>query len=352
MLRIPDQIKTMAVLIVFALLAGCGSRAVVMYAERHPDAQTKVMYVVTQRALGQANDNFGEERNFGLNQFRAEVSIPPTHEVGEIEWPSGTPNAATDFVITDSRLLRSKAEMMRNLNAERVGGETMMYVHGYNNSLSEAMYRFAQIKTDFEVPGPSVLFSWQSAGDPRGYVYDRDSVLFARDDLVQTIRTVSAGDGHSVWLMAHSMGAQLTMEALRQIALSGQRDLLNRVSGVVLISPDIDPDLFRSQVEAIGELPTPIAIFVSHTDRALGLASLITGRKERLGVIDSPRHVEGLDVRVVDFTALSDGENGGHLVPVTAPGAVKVLRGLIAQQKAGQKPFGTYLVLEADIADR
>lgn len=334
------------------VLAACAGRDVVMYADPSPDAHIEVMYVTTQRGLGTMNDTFGKKRNFSLNHFRAEVSVPPIHEVGKIEWPRGTPDASRHFVITDSRLLPDTTQMARRIAAERNGGNTMIFVHGYNNTLSEAMYRFAQIKTDYGVSGPGVLFSWQSAGNPRGYIYDRDSVLFARDDLVETIREVVRQSNERVFLLAHSMGAQLTMEALRQIALTGDRALLNRVAGVVLISPDIDPDLFRDQVETVGKLQTPIFIFVSRDDWALGFVSWITGSKERLGVITSSEQVEGLDVRVIDVSGLEDGQNLNHATVFTSAAAVGVLRGLIDEANAGGNPFPDYIALTGDNVNR
>ena len=45
----------------------------------------------------------------------------------------------------------------------------------------------------------------------------------------------------------------------------------------------------------------------SQQDRALSLAGFLTVRKQRLGVIDSPESVSGLDVQVLDFSQLSDG---------------------------------------------
>jgi len=320
------------------LLAACAPRGVIKYGVSHPDADIQTMYVATQHSIDEGSAVFGEARNFTLNHFRAEVSVPPNHELGQIEWARDEPDAAKHFVLTGTRILRDGADMGASLAGERAGNETMLYVHGYNNTLSEAIYRFAQIKADFDVTEPGVLFSWQSAGDARGYIYDRDSVLFARDDLVDTLKVLTARPGEKVLLMGHSMGAQLTMEALRQIAIGGDRALLKKLSGVVLISPDIDPDLFRAQATTIGKLNVPIVIFISHEDRALSLASFLTGKKERLGVISSPQQVEGLDVRVIDFSALDDGRGLNHLTALTSPAAIGVLRGMIASgQSAGDE---------------
>lgn len=311
--------------------ASCAPRVTAMRAAPDPAATIQPVFVATGRALDQTGPIFGLERREGLNYFRADISIPPTHATGQIEWPKGAPDAATDFVVTGTQVYPDAGRLLAEMRRESPGRETLVFIHGYNNTLSEAMYRLAQIKTDFDVEMPGLLFSWPSAGDARGYIYDRDSVLYARDDLVGLLRQLTARPGDKVFLLAHSMGSQLTMEALRQIALGGDRHLLDRISGVVLMSPDIDPDVFQRQAEAIGKLPQPFLIFITRVDRALSLSAFVTGRKPRLGVIDSAASVNRPDVQVIDFTALSDGAGLNHFTPVTSPAAISVLNGIIAQ---------------------
>nr|WP_309501931.1 alpha/beta fold hydrolase [uncultured Roseovarius sp.] len=334
--------------ILFVLLAACAPRETAQVAPPNPAATAQPIYVATQRKLDRTGPYFGQLRPDGLRFFRNVISVPPNHVAGHVEWPEGRPDAATDFVVTDTKIFSGMREMRSHLRARRKGSETLVFVHGYNNTLSDAMYRLAQIQTDFKTGMPGVLFSWQSAGDARGYIYDRDSVLHARDDLEEVLNSLTAAPGEKVFLLAHSMGANLTMEVLRQAALRGNRKLLDRISGVVLMSPDIDPDLFRRQVNSIGKLPDPFMIFVSRQDRALSLAGFLTGRKPRLGVIDGPEKVADLKgVTVVDFTALADGEGLNHMVPVSSPAAVSVLQGMIAQAQQSGTGFDEYLVLDA-----
>ncbi|WP_232796502.1 alpha/beta hydrolase [Roseovarius salinarum] len=331
------------------LVAACAPPRIAKLATPDPAAQVQSLFVATERRLDQVGRIFGQDRSTEMHYARVDVSVPPVHEPGRIEWPDrGQPaDPARHFAVTDYVVHDRVGSFRQALRARRDGTETMVYVHGYNNTLSEAMYRLAQIRADFEPPMPSVLFSWPSAGDPRGYIYDRDSVLFARDDLKALLGDLTAGQGEKVFLLAHSMGAHLVMEVLRQAAIAGDRRLLNRISGVVLMSPDIDPDLFRRQAEAIGDLPQPFLIFISERDRVLNLAALITGRKPRLGGITDPAEVAGLDVQVVDFTALSEDNAANHAVPVTSPAAISVLRGMIEQAARNATGFEEYMLLPA-----
>ncbi|WP_297769912.1 alpha/beta fold hydrolase [uncultured Roseovarius sp.] len=324
------MLRGLAVLALGVLMA-CAPRVTAERAARDPTATIQPVFVATGRELGKTGPIFGLERPDRVNHFRADISIPPTHQTGQIEWPQGPADAATDFVVTGTEVFSGPETLLRDMRRRTGERETFVFVHGYNNTLSEAMYRLAQIQTDFDVSMPGLLFSWPSAGDPRGYIYDRDSVLYARDDLEALLRDLTAHPGDKVFLLAHSMGSQLTMEVLRQIALKGDRQIFDRISGVVLMSPDIDPDLFERQAEAIGELPQPFLIFITKADRALTLSGFITGRKPRLGVIDDVEKVQRPDVEVVDFTDLADGEGYNHFVPVTSPAAIQMLNGIIQQ---------------------
>jgi esterase/lipase superfamily enzyme len=335
-------------LLLSVALAACAPRPTAERAPPHPDARVVPIHVAMLRPLTDPGVKFGQERPEELNYFRARISVPPTHKPGQIEWPEGQPDPATDFVVAETKVYAGPDAMKRQMRRQAPGRPALVYIHGYNNSLSEAMYRLAQMQADFDTDLAPVLFSWPSAGDPRGYIYDRDSVLYARDYLERVLLQLTADPGERVFLVAHSMGAHLLMEALRQAALSGDRRLLSRVAGVVLMSPDIDPDLFRKQAEVIGDLPEPFMIFVSRRDQILNLAGLLTGRKPRLGIIDNPEQLRGLDVTLVDFTNLSDGERYSHFVPVTSPAAISVLRGMIDQAGLRGSDFADFMRIPAN----
>ena len=120
------------------------------------------------------------------------------------------------------------------------------------------------------------------------------------------------------------MGGALVMETLRQMAIRGDRKVRPRIAGVVLLSPDLDIDVFHAQAEAIGKLPQPFLIFTSRKDKALALAARLTGvRRERLGNLRDVTKVADLEVTVVDVAAYSTGD--GHLNVGNSPALIRLL---------------------------
>ena len=326
----------LASLLILVWLSACTRPMVTEFSDPVAGLDVQRLFVATQRSPGQSGPIFGEDRSPKMNYRRLSISIPPGHKPGQIERGDGVADPMREFAPIGLDEFNGFGDLMSALKRERAGdGGVLIYIHGYNNTLEDAAYRLAQIRQDFDLSEPAILFAWPSAGDPRGYIYDRDSVLFARDGFEQLIRDLRASGQKNIFIMAHSMGGYLTMEALRQMALKGDRHLMDAISAVVLMSPDVDPDVFRQQAQAIGKLPQPFLIMTSRKDRVLTLAELLTGRKPRLGRIEDKQAVEGLDVTVVDLTSFDDGSAGGHLVAVSSDAAIRLLKGLDAQIRGG-----------------
>jgi len=97
--------------------------------------------------------------------------------------------------------------------------EVVVFVHGFNNSFSDAAFRMAQLGHDLELPGAHVSYAWPSRANPLGYGYDQDSALFARDGLADLLETVRGAGQPDVIVVAHSMGSTLLMETFRQLEI-------------------------------------------------------------------------------------------------------------------------------------
>ncbi|UWR22537.1 alpha/beta hydrolase [Sulfitobacter sp. S190] len=324
------------------LLAACTPLPdTIAYADPDTRASVQPIYVTSGRLPSTQSLDQQRDRNPNVRFARYDVSIPPTHALGQIEWPRDTPDTATDFAVVGARDFGTDSAFIRAI-AEKPGDDVVVFVHGFNNTPSEALYRFAQIGHDFGIKAPRILFAWPSSGSARGYIYDRDSVLFSRDPLADLLTDLGRRTNKSIRLIAHSMGAQLTMEALRQLAITGRRDVLDDLRVVTLISPDIDPDLFRAQATAIGTLPDPFVIMSNRDDKALNLAAFLNIGRQKVGNLNEASHIEGFKIRLIDFTALEDGSHLDHLVPLTSPLAIGVLRDLINSEENGEVDLSAF----------
>lgn len=311
--------------ILLIALSACTARGtMVVVPPETAEGPISTVYVGTTRGL-EGTGVFSSERSEALRFARYDVAIPPQREVGQISYPKPRrPNVSTDFVTTGQRIYSADADFRSDLGAALAanGREAIIFVHGFNNTFTEGLYRIAQLRHDLEVPGVALHYSWPSAAEPLGYLYDRDSATFARDGLEELIRETIAAGATRVTLVAHSMGSYLSMEALRDIALKDGR-IMPQLRGIVLISPDIDVEVFRAQAKDIGTLPQPFLIFGSDRDRVLRLSALITGQRGRLGSLDSVEALSDLEVTYLDVGAFSSG--GGHFVPGTSPALIKLL---------------------------
>lgn len=285
---------------------------------------TQAIFVATQRDGAFLLSGSGE-RDRNLRYGRIDVSIPADHEVGQIEWPG----AETGFGVAGAWSYPAASGFHRAVAGQpRTPNDVIVvFVPGYNMTLAEATYRQAQIAHDYQMTGPQVLFAWPSAAEPLGYVHDRDSAIFARDALERLLTDLGRQQNRRILLVGHSMGGQLVTETLRQMSIGGNAALTGRLEGVVLLSPDIDVDVFQTQLDRIDPIPEPFVIVVSQRDRALRLSARITGQTRRLGALEDIRRLEAYPVTLIDVTEIRGGANE-HLVPATSPVAIALLRGL------------------------
>jgi esterase/lipase superfamily enzyme len=318
-------------LLIIMMLAGCAARGDFTLAPAGLAGGTpETIFVGTTR------EKDGEAYAFGRSGepsfLRYDIAIPPEREPGEVNWPpkSRKPDGRRDFLTLDQRGFGSADEFSTALRAAmklRGQSDAVVYVHGFNNTMAEGVYRVAQMHHDLEVPGVAVHYAWPSRGSPLGYVYDRDSVLFGRSGFVSLLEEVEDAGAKDIVIVAHSMGAFLTMEGLRQMVLKDGPRALDRIKGVVLISPDLDLDVFRAQARDIGKLPEPFVIFGSSRDRVLNISATLSGTGDRLGNMDNVTEIADLDVIYLDTAAYTTG--AGHLNLGENPALLKLFGGLV-----------------------
>lgn len=321
--------RTCLLFLCFAL-AACTSRTqapyVAMDSETGPQVQ---VLTVSTRANNDAGNMSGRRAN-APRYLNSTVSIPPNHKPGDIELRYNRPDPNKHFVIAKETELDGEAALAKSLRAALAAKpakdrEITLFIHGYNSSYTDGLFRVAQLKNDLQVPGVMMHFSWPSTANPLGYSHDRDSVLYARDALEDLLKLIRKTTDAPVLLVAHSMGSFLAMETLRQIEIGTPGWSKSALSGVVLIAPDISVDVFLKQSERFKALPDPFAIFTSSKDPALRLSAALNGVTERLGNLQDAQAVAELPVTILDVTSFSKRGVDRHFVAGTSPALISLL---------------------------
>ena len=314
-------------------VAACGDRSFTPVVPEAIEIGKPINVFAGSTRLPEENGSFGYQRSERLRHLEMVVTVPPSHQLGDLRFGYANPNPKQQFTLAAQNEISAPNDFKTRLRTalaelppkER---EITVFVHGYNSTQSEAVFRAAQLKNDIEVPGLLVAYSWPSRGRALAYAYDTDSILFARDGMEQLLQQVTDVGAKRVLVVAHSLGGAVTMETLRQMDVKSPGWAARALSAVVLVSPDLDVDVFRSQMSRLSGVPNPFVIFVSRRDGILRLSSRLRGTSpdDRLGSIDDIERVMDLPIEVIDTTAFADNAGSAHFITATSPALISMIR--------------------------
>ncbi|WP_170482471.1 alpha/beta hydrolase [Ruegeria arenilitoris] len=342
-------------LMIFVLVASCGRTPDLIGVDNPKlptatiaDASRQKIFIMTTREASDVVDVFyNDERAPEVGLASVVVSIPPIHVPGQLEAPKRLPpDPRKEFAVIDPVVYETDSAFVKDINRELskrapVDRTIMFFVHGYNNTTSEAVLRMAQFVEDTNFNGIPILFTWASGAKPAKYVYDLNSALVAREKLKPTFEIVARTNARTVDIFAHSMGSLLVMEGIVQADLSGRFNRTGRLGSVVLASPDIDIDLFRSQLRQIETDFSRIFVLVAKDDRILRISRTLSGGVERVGSSDLAQ-LKDLGVVVIDLSQVDDSAAGSHTKFAGSPELVQLIgRGLKARQLNPDVPAGS-----------
>lgn len=348
--------RPLAIIMLGVLLVGCASRAVgvmkpVGAAVKAANASEVNLLAATTRAPSEDKSIlFSGERGTGLLIDAVTISIPPAanRKIGEVQWPKKLPpDPRKDFTTVAVQPIQTDQQRRAWLNTHAKGKHrVLLFVHGFNNTYEDSVYRFAQIVHDSGTDVVPMVFTWPSRASIFDYNYDKESTNYSRDALEEMLtRMTSDPQVSDVTVMAHSMGSWLAVEALRQMAIR-HGGVNAKITNVILASPDLDVDVFGKQFQALGPKPPHFTLFVSQDDRALSISRRISGNVDRLGQINPANEpyrsvLEKAGITVLDLTKLKTGDRLNHGKFAESPEVVRLIGGrLIAGQTVTDSQVG------------
>lgn len=286
------------------------------------------VYYGTDRGEGEAGKrlDYAATRGRKLTLGRALVTVPKAHIKPAIErpWTIRIPylnitlyEEAEDpekhFTMQELKNL-SREEFLtvvreRLAKSERFKDHALVFVHGFNTTFDNGVYRTAQIAYDLKFDGAPFLYSWPSGGGVASYTYDRESagqaVPFMREFLELVIKETGA---KSVSVIAHSMGNQPTLQVLKDIKASSPPGVL--INQIILAAPDVDRDNFENIAREISGLANGITLYAAANDRALGVSRRFNGGVPRAGDVPDAGPIVTPGVDTIDVTAVSTDSLG------------------------------------------
>ena len=352
--------RVLALPLVLSLLAGCAGRPENVLQPvaltSNDTSRVDMLVATTRKPADDPGRLYSGERGTAISLNNLTVSIPPDarRKVGEVQWPKRVPaDPEKEFAVLKVEKVASEQQALgwfrKNRNAKR---QVIIFVHGFNNTYADAVFRFAQIAHDAGTDAAPILFTWPSRASVFGYIYDKESTNYSRralEDLI--IQASSSPDVGDITILAHSMGSWLTTEALRGVAMREQA-IPVKVRNVVLASPDIDVDVFRRQLIEMGPKRPQFTIFASTRDRALQVSQRISGGVSRVGSVDTTPYagmLKQLGITVIDTSTAASNDALGHNAFADSPEIISLLGKRLAGQslEGGQVTLADHVGLAA-----
>lgn len=248
------------------------------------------------------------------------VSVPKNRKIGTIPHP---PIFRFDFSADSSRhvILKDIVDItgendfwktIKRRLTSSVRKEALVYIHGFNQSFQDGVETAATLSADLEIDGGVVSFSWPSRNNLFLYAADLDEATADRNrealrDLLSHL-AAETGAQH-VYVVAHSMGNRLLLEALKLMANTEVKPSIDKL---IFASPDVESAEFTRVVGKIGALSKQMTLYTANGDLALNLSDRIRGVSKQARAGESNGGVKPTELLDVVDASKAKADSIGH----------------------------------------
>lgn len=286
-----------------------------------------VQYHKYDRFLTNDSVVYGKEQG-DLELGTCKVSIPKSHQAGQLESPSVVhwefeekPEDHVMLMEVKSKEEQEFFDMLQLRVEESPNHDLLIFIHGYNVTFEDAARRTAQIAHDLDFKGAPVFFSWPSQGELLGYVTDRGNSFWTASHLKEFLLKVHQHSGaQSVHLIAHSMGNRAFGTAVESLAqdLEQNQKIFNEV---ILAAPDVDARIFQEKIAPnLTGLAQHVTLYASQNDMAL-MASRAVNGYPRAGDVGANililNGIDTIDVTQIDTSLMGHAYYGDNTTVIS-----------------------------------
>ena len=160
-----------------------------------------------------------------------------------------------------------------------------IFIHGFNTEFEDNMALGAELFHYLGRDGAFINYAWPSKGSLFDYSADKSTASYSTRPFRMFLSRISKRTTvEHIHIIAHSAGAPIAVEALRQLRLmhfdepgSATRERY-KVGRLVLVAPDMDLGSFVNAVaDGAMAVPERTTIYISSQDKALDISAWIGG---------------------------------------------------------------------------
>lgn len=249
-----------------------------------------------QVKLGGGEYTWEETLNITLLKNRSKkypLSLRSVEEVGVLDSSIG----AVDQVYFEAEASpepgRAYAEAINKRLASSEVKDIYIYTHGYKVHFDNPVLVSAELYHFLGYKGVFIAYSWPATPSIWAYSSDLETTRYTATDFRAFLQYLAENtDAEKIHIIGYSAGTRVVIDAIWQLALLHQGEskaALNekfRIGQVLLMASDYDRDSFINTVnDRILDIPDQVTIYLSETDKALGMSSWLLNRR-RLGEVD------------------------------------------------------------------
>jgi esterase/lipase superfamily enzyme len=288
------------------------------YTQKKPGYTIVPVYYGTSRKRSEKG-YYGYESNTYNTLGIINVSIPDVHVAGEIERPfsdfGGRIYNPLKYIETGRNSLMSEDQFyaaLRRAISESGKGETFVFIHGYNNSFSDAARKTAQLFFDMQYSGVPIMYTWPSKAGVASYGWDEQqtestgNIRLLTEFLVDITKRTNA---KSISIVAHSMGNRLLSKALVNFSIL-HPDV--RFNHIVMAAPDVYRDDYKNfEANEMLKVCNDVTLYASSNDFALSISNMVHSGIARLGQSDPDLFIMP-PIATVDVSSVNCTDMLGH----------------------------------------
>lgn len=272
------------------------------------DANAQTVFYATDRAVG-GRETFNQLASpyyssngvpdAKLHFGEATVTFPVTrHRTGKIERPIFGKIDPKKHVVIVRLIHNEQSQFEKGIVAESLrlnSPDVMVFVHGFNNSFTDAILRTAQIAFDTNFPGIVICYSWPSRKRAAAYVADRERIGSSSARLAELLQVVRRKLPHSmIHLVGHSTGTEIIARAVHSMS--------DVFAEIVLAAPDISRIDYPNLARALQARSRRTTVYTNRKDLAMLASEFIRFARDRIG--RRPTEAIAPGIEVIDATEL------------------------------------------------